>query len=330
MIPADFTVIIKSMIKKRSLLKGLVFALLLSSGGAVSAATITVTGGAVLSIVSPVSATYKSDDIIPVTLEARSVIGPVYLYLFDPLLRRVVATESFAKAVLGTSGSSALRFNLLKSKASSAILPGNYRIAACDMGSKSIEPACALSGQITVSGSSPVIASIDPLTVYSGTEVTIFGAGFDTNSYLLLDGGWSSLVSLNILGNDSARLKILPGLPAGSHTVQIASRSGFFPPSNAVTIVVKDGISPQVSSVTRSGSIITLSGSGFSRSYPSLVEIIQGGRVVSTVNPTLKNFYAISDDGKTLRFILDQSLGSGISIRVVNSELYKSNTVVLQ
>jgi hypothetical protein len=294
-----------------------------------NASRVKVSASSMIGVVSPVSGSYRGNDTIPVTIETKNPAGPIYLYLFDPALRRVVATESFPKSALSLNSQSVLRFNLAKSKASNVIKPGVYRIAVCDMGVKSLEPACALSGAITITPSIPVIISVDPATLYTGTSALIYGSGFDTDSYVLIDGGWNSLATLQILGDDSAKLSLLPGLRAGAHTIQIVKRG--LGASSAVSINVLDARAPFISGVSKSGPTYTVTGTGFSRAYPSRIEALRNGQRVTIFDPSLRNGYAISSDGMSLRFQLESNIDtSGLSIRIINSEYLISNIVSLR
>ncbi len=322
------------MSKSKHAIKGVMAAAIFSFAGFATAftagpASITITSGSLIAITSPLGGTYKASDAISVQISAKNAVGPLYLYLFDPSRKKVVATSAFGKSALSTVGDSSLRFDLAKSKASSSIAPGIYRIAACDMGVKSVEPACALSGNITISSGEPKIISVDPGSIYPGTSAVLYGAGFDGDTYLLVDGGWNSLATLKIKSDDSALVTFLPGFPTGSHNIQIARRGQGA--SKAVAISVLEARAPSISSVARSGAIFTVTGGGLSRAYPSTVEVLSNGSRVAFINPALQNGYAISEDGTTLRFRLEGSVAeqNGLSIRVINSDAYKSNILPL-
>ncbi|MFA6050636.1 MAG: IPT/TIG domain-containing protein [Candidatus Paceibacterota bacterium] len=249
---------------------------------------ITVTPGAAITIVSPQGGVFTGNDTIPVVIEATNVVGPLYVYLFDPSLRLVVATEAF------TNGQRTLNFNLSKSKAQASIAPGSYTIAVCDMGKK--DSVCVQSRVLTITPEPFSLSSVDPITFYSSGSATISGTGFDSNSYVLVDGGWNSLVSLRATGNDTALLTVLPGLSYGMHTVQIANRGSYLAPSREMTIYILPLSVPTISSVTKSGDVYTVTGSGMGKSYPSKVEVIQNGRVIALINPGAVNTQAISSD----------------------------------
>jgi len=284
---------------------------------------ITVTPGAAITIVSPQGGSFTGNDTISVVIKATDIVGPLYVYLFDTSVRRVVATEAFAK------GQSTLNFDLSKSKAQASIAPGSYIIAVCDMGKR--DSVCVQSRAITITPEPLSISSIDPLTFYSFGSATISGAGFSSDSYVLLDGGWSSLVSLRTLGSDTALLTVLPGLSYGTHTIQIANRGNYLLPSKAMTISVLRPSASTISSVTKSGNVYTVTGVGMGRPYPSKVEVLQNGRVISLINPSARNTEAISSDGTVLRFQLDSTLVASdwLSIRIINTDSYKSNILPL-
>jgi hypothetical protein len=285
------------------------------------------TMGSSIRVISPLTGTFSGGDSVKVTVEVGKLTGDLYLYLLNPVTKGVVATAAFPKATLKTDGQNTLTFDLAKSKAQSQIIPGSYRIVACDMGNKSVEPICAGSFEVTIAAYPLSISSIDPSAIYPNTNVTITGTGFSSGSYVLLDGAWNPFVTLRALSSDVATISLQPGVALGKHTVQIAGTGA---PSNPVQVTVLAPSAPSISGVQRSGSVVTILGSGMSRSYPSKVEIMQNGRLIKTIDPTALNYYAISANGTQMRFLMPSLASSqDLTIRVSNGDAYKSGVLSL-
>ncbi len=289
---------------------------------------LTLTMGSSIRVISPLTATYNGGDTVKVVVEVGKLTGDLYLYLLNPATKSIAATATFPKTNLKTDGQNELSFNLAKSKAQSSIAPGSYRIVACDMGKVGVEPICAGSFEITIAPYPLTVSNIDPAVIYPNTSVTVTGTGFSGSSYALLDGVWNPFVTLRSLTGEVAIITVLPGVSLGKHTVQVAS--GTLAPSAAMPITILAASAPPISSIQKSGNIVTITGSGMSRSYPSKVEILQNGRLLRTIDPTAQNFYAISESGTQMRFVMpDLASSQNLWVRVSNGDAYKSSVLAL-
>lgn len=298
-----------------------------SPGFNITGSTITFTAGPVIKLISPQVGSFKNDGKISIIVEASNLSGPLYVYLLDPTTRRVVATDHFDRTMFLGPSRKTVDFDLSKYKSGLSITPGKYKIVLCDTENRITGSVCAYSGDIDIISSPPQLSGISSTNIFPGISYEIYGSGFDSNSYILVDGGWNSLVTLKNVSDDSASITFLPGIQYGNHNITIASRTWPFVLSKQIGVSINMPRSPIISSFEKKGNIFVITGSGMSRAYPSEVEIIRNNKVTVKINPSKENAFAISEDGTSMRFLWPKDLDqhSDVFVRVSNGEYYKSN-----
>ncbi len=179
---------------------------------------------------------FGDNDTIRVVFEGNALIGPVYMYLQNPATKQVFATALVSYKDLHKNGQTSANFDLESTKVPSVIPGGTYRILVCDAGKGADNALCAASIQFTIIDSDVSIMSLSPDSLYPGTDVTLYGTGFDANTYLIIDGAARKDLSLQLLSSTTLQFTLPNSIVSGRHILQIKGTKNIG--SNTIGFVV--------------------------------------------------------------------------------------------